>query len=459
MSNTLLDGHSGRKSHEDLAAERAVLGAVLADNTLLAGVAEVVGSDDFASPAHSAIFSAMIRLDGTSRTVDHLTLAEELKVQGQLVAVGGPGYLMGLDQTVPLASNAIQYAQIVKDQALRRRLANVGREIQELASTETGDLETLLDEAERKVFLLAEKKREGDLLPVSELMEHTLDLLDKMKAASTGITGLSTGYVDLDNQLTGLHAGELIILAARPGIGKTSFAMNIATHVALKENKGAAIFSLEMPSEQLLMRLLASSARVDMKKLRGGRLSPHDEEKFQQMAGELYNAPIYIDDSGGLSPFDLRAKARRLKQKDPRLSLIIIDYLQLMHQKGKVESRQLEVAEISRALKQLAKELEVPIIALSQLSRKVEERKGGKPMLSDLRESGSIEQDADVVMFIHREEQEEGEGGGGTNSEGKTVIPVELVIAKQRNGPIGEINLVFLAEYTRFESRAKGDFQ
>ena len=458
MSNTLLDGHPGRKAHEDLAAERAVLGAVLADNTLLAGVAEVVSSDDFASPSHSAIFSAMIRLDGSSRTVDHLTLSEELKVQGQLVAVGGPSYLMGLDQTVPLASNAIQYAQIVKDQALRRRLANVGREIQELASTETGDLETLLDEAERKVFLLAEKKREGDLLPVSELMEHTLDVLDKMKAASTGITGLPTGYVDLDNQLTGLHGGELIILAARPGIGKTSFAMNIATHVALKENKGAAIFSLEMPSEQLLMRLLASSARVDMKKLRGGRLSPHDEEKFQQMAGELYNAPIYIDDSGGLSPFDLRAKARRLKQKDPRLSLIIIDYLQLMHQKGKVESRQLEVAEISRALKQLAKELEVPIIALSQLSRKVEERKGGKPMLSDLRESGSIEQDADVVMFIHREEQEEGEGGGGGENRG-TVIPVELVIAKQRNGPIGEINLVFLAEYTRFESRAKGDFQ
>ncbi len=462
MSNNLLDGREGRRVHEDLAAERAVLGAVLADNALLTNVAEVVSSDDFANPGHAAIFTAMIRLDGSSRTVDHLTLAEELKVAGQLAAVGGPAYLMGLDQMVPIAANAVQYAQIVKDQALRRRLANAGREIQELASQETGDLETLLDEAERKVFLLAEKKREGDLRPVSELMEHTLDLLDKMKAASTGITGLPTGYVDLDNQLTGLHGGELIILAARPGIGKTSFAMNIATHVALKENRGAAIFSLEMPADQLLMRLLASSARVDMKKLRGGRLSPHDEEKFQQMAGELYNAPIYIDDSGGLSPFDLRAKARRLKQKDPRLSLIVIDYLQLMHQKGKVESRQLEVAEISRSLKQLAKELDVPIIALSQLSRKVEERKGGKPMLSDLRESGSIEQDADVVMFIHREEQEEGGGdggGGGGGGDRRTVIPVELIIAKQRNGPIGEIDLVFLAEFTRFESRAKGDFQ
>ncbi|RKH54598.1 replicative DNA helicase, partial [Corallococcus llansteffanensis] len=409
----VLDGREGRRVHEDLAAERAVLGAVLADNGLITPVAEVVHADDFSSPSHAQIFTAMMRLDAQSKQVDHLTLAEELKILGQLVAVGGPAYLMGLDQVVPLAANAVQYANIVKDQAIRRRLANVGREIQDLASQETGELEVLLDEAERKVFLLAEKKREGDLRPVSELMEQTLDLLDKMKAASTGVTGLSTGFIDLDMQLTGLHAGELIILAARPGIGKTSLAMNIAVHAALKENKAVGIFSLEMPADQLLMRLLASTARVDMKKLRGGRLSPHDEEKFQEMAGALYNAPIYIDDSGGLSPFDLRAKARRVKQKDPRLSLLVIDYLQLMHQKGKVESRQLEVAEISRALKQLAKELAVPIIALSQLNRKVEERKGGKPMLSDLRESGSIEQDADVVMFIHREDQDEGEGGEG----------------------------------------------
>jgi replicative DNA helicase len=219
-----------------------------------------------------------------------------------------------------------------------------------------------------------------------------------------------------------------------------------------------AIFSLEMPADQLLMRLLASSARVDMKKLRGGRLTPNDEEKFQEMAGALYNAPIYIDDSGGLSPFDLRAKARRLKQKDPRLSLIVVDYLQLMHQKGKVESRQLEVSEISRSLKQLAKELEVPVIALSQLNRKVEERKGGKPMLSDLRESGSIEQDADVVMFIHREDQDDGPDGEEA-ARSRTAIPMELIVAKQRNGPVGSIDLVFLSEFTRFESRARGEFQ
>lgn len=459
MSN-VLDIRTGRKqTHEDLAAERAVLGALLADPSIFALVAEKVTADDFANPAHAQIFEAIRRLDTASKQVDQLTVSEVLKEMGQLAAVGGVAYLMSLDQAVPYVGNATQYAQIVKDQAVRRRLAQAGREIVDLASQETGEVGELLDEAQRKVFLLAEQRQSGELRPVSELMEQTLELLDKMKASATGITGLSTGFIDLDMQLTGLHAGELIILAARPGIGKTSLAMNVATHAALKEDKAVGIFSLEMPADQLLMRLLASCARVDMKKLRGGRLSPHDEEKFQEMAGQLYNAPLYIDDTGGLSPYDLRAKARRLKQKDPRLSLLVIDYLQLMHVKGRVESRQLEVAEISRSLKQLAKELEVPIIALSQLNRKVEERKGGKPMLSDLRESGAIEQDADVVMFIHREDEGEGEGGGGGEEQRSSgVIPVELIVAKQRNGPVGSIDLVFLSEYTRFESRARGDF-
>lgn len=445
--------------HEDLAAERAVLGAVLADNQVIADVGKIVQPDDFANTAHAQIFSAMLGLDSGQRTVDHLTLAEELKTRGQLASVGGPAYLMSLDQVVPMAANATQYAEIVRDQAVRRRLAGVAREILELASQETGSLEGILDEAERKVFVIAERKREGDLRPVRELMERTLDLLDKMKMSSSGVTGISTGFLDLDMQLTGLHAGELIILAARPGIGKTSLAMNIAVHVALKEARPVGIFSLEMPSEQLLMRLLASSARVDMKKLRGGRLTSLDEEKFQGVAGELYNAPLYIDDTGALSPFDLRAKARRLKQKHPQLGLLVVDYLQLMHQKGKVESRQIEVSEISRSLKALAKELDVPILALSQLNRKVEERKGGKPMLSDLRESGAIEQDADVVMFIHREE-DSGDGGDGEGAPQRTgAVPVELIVAKQRNGPIGSIDLIFLSEYTKFESRARGDWQ
>ncbi|MCI0571990.1 MAG: replicative DNA helicase [Myxococcaceae bacterium] len=454
MSGAFAAIDGGRRTTEDLAAERAVLAAVLADNTLMDPVAEVLVPEDFASPAHQQIFEAARALDMNQRRVDHLTLAEELKTRGQLAAVGGPAYLMSLDQGLPLAANARQYAELVKDKAVRRRLVNAAREIIDLASQETGQTDVIVDEAERKIFHIAEKKREGDLLPVRELMEKTLDLLDKMKMASTGVTGLSTGYIDLDHQLTGFHAGELLILAARPGIGKTSLAMNIALHCALKENKAAAIFSLEMPSEQLLMRLMSSSARVDMKKLRGGRLTANDEEKFQEVAGALFNAPVYIDDTGALSPFDLRAKCRRLKQKGVDLGLVVVDYLQLMSLKGKTESRQLEVSEISRSLKTLAKELGVPILALSQLSRKVEERKGGKPMLSDLRESGSIEQDADVVMFIHREDQGGDEDGGGRSS---TAIPVELIVAKQRNGPVGSIDLIFLAEFTRFESRARGE--
>jgi replicative DNA helicase len=445
---------SSNRSHQDLAAERAVLGAVLADNAVIADVAERVQPDDFASAAHAQIFAAMVSLDAAQRTVDHLTLSEELKTRGQLAAVGGPPYLMGLDQVVPVASNAAQYAQIVKDQSIRRRLALAGREIQELASQDAGELELLLDEAERKVFLLAESKREGELRPVRELMEHTLELIDNLTRSATGVTGLPTGYIDLDRQLTGFHRGELLVLAARPGLGKTSLALNIANHVALEEQRAVGVFSLEMPADQLLMRLLAASARVDMKKLRGGRLTAEDHKKFLEEANKLFVAPLYIDDSGTLSPFELRAKARRLKQRDEKLGLLVVDYLQLMHLKGKVENRQLEVSEISRSLKALAKELDIPILALSQLNRKVEERKGGRPVLSDLRESGAIEQDADVVLFIHRDDEGEDDGMAFRKS-----TPVELIVAKQRNGPIGTIDLVFFSEFTRFESMAKGEWQ
>lgn len=451
---------------EDLAAERAVLGAVLADNSVLADIAEVVGADDFSSPAHTQIFVAMMDVDSTGRKVDHLTLSEQLKLRGMLGGIGGPAYLMGLDQVVPVASNATQYAQIVKDQAMRRRLATVGREIFEIANQPVGEVEVLLEEAQKKVFQIAEGKRAGDLRSMEELMPSTLDLIDKMRENTTGVTGLATGYIDLDLQLTGFHAGELLILAARPGIGKTSFAMNIALNAVLaKEPAGAAIFSLEMPAEQLMMRLLSSAARVDMKRLRSGRLSEGDYLRFNEVAEKLFKAPLFIDDTGSLSPFDLRAKARRLKQRQPNLGLIVIDYLQLMHQKGRVESRQLEVSEISRSLKSLSKEIGVPILALSQLSRKVEDRKDGKPMLSDLRESGAIEQDADVVMFIHREmgngeAPPPGESGGAPPDAApvRGVMECELVIAKQRNGPIGDIPLVFIPEYTRFESRARGDW-
>ncbi|HEY1086306.1 MAG TPA: replicative DNA helicase [Archangium sp.] len=438
---------------QDVPAERAVLGCILMDNSVLTNVQEVIAADDFSVAAHGDIFRAIVAIDQRSERVDPLTVAEQLKIDGKLASVGGPGYVAQLDQTVPFAQNAVEYAKIIKNNSTRRLLAGAGKEILDLASQETGDVAELLDEAERKVFQIAEKRRAGDLRPMSDLMEEALTMLDKMKNSGGGVTGVASGFVDLDNQLTGFHGGELIVLAARPGIGKTSLAMNFALHVAGKENLPVAVFSLEMPAVQLLTRLLATHAKVDMKKLRGGRLSPADEERISESANELFKTKFYIDDSGGLSSFDLRAKARRLVQKEGQLGLIVIDYLQLMHQKGKVESRQLEIAEISRALKQLAKELNVAIIALSQLNRKVEERKGGKPMLSDLRESGAIEQDADVVMFIHREE--EGEDGGGAPPERSTNINVELIIAKQRNGPVGSIDLVFMSEFTRFESRIR----
>ncbi|MEW6430470.1 MAG: replicative DNA helicase [Myxococcota bacterium] len=446
---------TGPGAFQDVAAERAVLGAIITDNAVLANVQELIISEDFSNVAHADIFGAMVALDQKQERIDPLTLAEQLKVAGKLASVGGPSYLSTLDQSVPFAQNAVEYARIIKNQATRRALATAGREIMELASQETGDVAELMDEAERKVFQIAQKRRAGDLRSMQDLMGEALDLLDKMKQSSSGITGTATGFIDLDNQLTGLHGGELIILAARPGIGKTSLAMNIAIHVALHEKLPVAIFSLEMPSVQLLTRMLATHARIDMKKLRGGRLARNEEERISEAANELYGLKMYIDDSGGLSSFDLRAKARRLKQKEGQIGLIVIDYLQLMHQKGKVESRQLEVAEISRALKQLAKELDTPILALSQLNRKVEERKGGKPMLSDLRESGAIEQDADVVLFIHRDEEGDGEGGEPSSQPYRSAIPVELIVAKQRNGPVGSIDLVFLAELTRFESRAR----
>jgi replicative DNA helicase len=438
---------------QDYAAERAVLGGILADKRKIADVATLVRRDDFFYPPHGEIFDACVALDLNNKPVDSLTLAEELKVRGTLQQVGGLAYLVELDTAAPTAANATEYARIVADKALRRRLLDASRSLVDLSSKEEGTVEELLDEAQKRIFAIGEERVVGEPKRINEVMEKTLDLLDKLRTTQGGITGLATGFIDLDKQLTGLHEGELIILAARPGVGKTSLALNMGVHAALKEKRAVAVFSLEMPSDQLALRLLSSEAKVSLKKLREGGLTDHDMSKINTAAADLYGAPIYIDDSGALTSFDLRAKARRLKQKDKSLSLIIIDYLQLMTAGGRTDSREQEVAQISRSLKQLAKELTLPIIALSQLNRKVEERKDGRPMLSDLRESGSIEQDADVVMFIHPEQDEGGDGGGGLPG----TLPIELIVAKQRNGPTGEIPLILLQEFTKFENRARGE--
>lgn len=434
-----------------LEAERAVLGAVLADQSLLDAAQEILSAQDFGTAAHEAIFSTMVALGNERRGIDHLSVAEALKARNLLTIAGGPAYLMALDQGVPLTHNAPEYARAVKAHAMRRAFALAGREVTDAALSGAVEADALPEYADKRIAALHPSRARGDFRPIGDFMIPVLDQLDSMKRADSGVTGLATGFPDLDRMLTGLHPGELIVLAARPGIGKTSLAMNIALNVATRAERAAGVFSLEMPAEQLLLRMLASQARVDLKKLRGGRLTPHDEEKFQETAGAVADAPVYIDDSGDMSPTEARAKARRLKAKDPRLGLLVVDYLQLMRLRGKSDSRQAEVGEISRSLKQLAKELEVPVLALSQLNRKVEERKGGKPMLSDLRESGAIEQDADVVMFIHREQVETEDA----EAPERELFEVELLVAKQRNGPIGSVPLIFHGAHTRFESKAK----
>ncbi len=445
-------------SYQDLAAERAVLGAILMDNAAFANVLELIAIDDFAQRAHGEIFGAMTAIDSRSDRIDHVTLAEELRVLGNLASVGGPSYLAQLDQTVPFAQNAVDYARIIKNQSIRRALARAGREISQLASQETGEIATLLDEAERRVFSISERRHSGDLRAMPELVEDTMRFLDRIRTAHSGITGLATGFIDLDRLLTGFHRGELLILAARPGVGKTALGLNIALNVARgvsssEPGKAVGIFSLEMPSALLVSRLLGSHASVNMSRIRAGKMSEQEFSKLFESASELSRLPIHIDDSGGLSSFDLRAKARRLKQREPNLGLIVIDYLQLMHQTGRIESRQLEVSEISRSLKLLAKELNIPILTLSQLNRRVDERKEGRPLLSDLRESGAIEQDADVVMFIHPSGDSQGDDRPHAPQDPAMPRDCDLIVAKQRNGPVGTLGLRFLPDFTSFGSR------
>ena len=444
----------------DLAAERAVLGGVLADRKVFSEIGTLLRSEDFHHEGHAAIYDAFVHLETTSQPIDALTVSAALKATGKLGLSGGPVYLAELESSVPTVANTRSYALLVQQKAIKRRMIEISRELSSMASEPATPVDSLLDEAQRRIFAISERHQQGDLRPFSDVLDKTLETIDALRNSGGGVTGLSTGFADLDQMLTGLHSGELIIVAARPGCGKTSLALNVCCHAALREKKAVAVFSLEMPEDQLAMRLLSSETRVDMKRIREGRLGAAHMEKISHAAGELWNAPLYIDDSGSLSSFELRTKVRRLKTRISKLEppqelgLVMVDYLQLMRQHGKVESRQQEVQEISRSLKSLAKELEVPVVALSQLNRKVEERRGqkGKPMLSDLRESGAIEQDADVVLFIHREQDEDEEGAVHVAGQG---VDVELIIAKQRNGPTGSVPLLLFAECTRFENKLK----
>src|SRR5271170_3055534 len=437
----------------NIEAERSILGAVLLDNHALNAAVQVLRSEDFFLQQHRHIFERMVHLgekqailDGQG--IDLITLMEDLTRTGELESAGGVAYLSMLADGLPRVTNVDHYARIVKEKAILRSLIHSAAVIQEQALAAGDDADVILDRAESSIFQLAEDRVKAGLIGVKDLVKDGFERLEKIFSEGRRITGLATGYAALDNETAGLQPSELIILAARPSMGKTALALNIAENVALRQREPVAVFSLEMSKESLLMRLLASVARVDAHKFRTGHMNRDDWGKITSALGELGESPLWIDDSASSTVLEMGAKARRLK-RDRGLSLMIVDYLQLVvsTNTGRGTSRQEEVSSMSRALKGLAKELKVPVLVLSQLTR-APERDDRKPQLSDLRESGAIEQDADVVLFINRPNFYK------TDMPEEDRAKAELIIAKQRNGPTGSMNFVFLARHTRFEEAA-----
>jgi replicative DNA helicase len=427
---------------QNLEAESSVLGGILLENDGINVVLESLRAEDFYRESHRKIFRAMIELSDRSEPVDIITLSEVLKNRGELEAVGGSAYLASLNDFVPTAANISYYARIVREKSILRYLINAATDIATKGFEGQGNVEELLDSAEKAIFDITEQRIKGSFVKVGDMMKDSIKMVEKLFERKTMITGVPTGFKDLDTKTAGLQPADLIIVAARPGMGKTAFSLNIASHAAFAGH-GVAIFSLEMAKEQLALRLLCSEARVDNSKVRTGYLSDRDFPKLATAAGRLHDALIYIDDTPAISVLELRAKARRMaRDRDKKLALIIIDYLQLMRGSGAAQNREQEISEISRSLKALAKELNVPVLAISQLNRRVEDRNDKTPQLSDLRESGAIEQDADVIAFIYRE------AAYNPKSDDNTAT---ITIAKQRNGPIGDLNLTFLREFTRFE--------
>ncbi len=432
-------------------AEQSLLGGLLLDNRAWDQIADLVTEADFYRRDHRMIFTASGKLIESGDPCDVLTLSNWLDAQGQLNDVGGLAYLGTLAKDTPSAANICAYAKIVRENSVLRQLAEVGTEIANSAYfTEGRDSPALLDHAEQLVFRIAEQgnSRGPGFASIKDLLTKAVDRIDALFHQDNPLTGIATGFTDIDDMTAGLQASDLIIVAGRPSMGKTTFAMNIAEHAAIKGGLPVAVFSMEMPGEQLAMRLMSSLGRIDQTKVRTGKLDDDDWPRLTSAVSILSEAPLFIDDTPALSPTELRARARRLK-REHNLGLIIIDYLQLMQVPGNKENRTGEISEISRSLKALAKELEVPVIALSQLNRALEQRPNKRPVMSDLRESGAIEQDADVIMFIYRDEvYDEDSPDKGT---------AEIIISKQRNGPIGIRRLTFLGKHTRFENFTAGD--
>ena len=433
-------------------AEMCTLGAMMIEPEAIATATEILKESDFYHPAHRRIFSAIVELNGNGQPADILTVCEKLREHGDYEAVGGSAYVSQLIATVPTAANVQHYARIVADRSLLRQLAAAGAEITKMAHDPQGRPEEVVGQAQSLVFAIGQHLERGDFVSIEPLVVEIYRKLEQRYEHKQRVTGVATGFVELDVLTGGLQPSDLIILAARPSVGKTSLAMNIATHAALRENVPVAIFSLEMAREQLVESMICAEARVDSHRMRTGYLSPDDWRLIGRAVSSLYNAPMFIDDTPGIHVFELRAKARRLAARQ-KLGLVIVDYLQLMSYQGRSENRNQELSFIARALKETARELRVPVVALSQLSRAVE-REDRKPILSDLRDSGAIEAEADVVAFIHRPDTQKRRGAEEEDEMGTaaTVSPAEVILAKHRNGPTGTINLVFHRRHRRFEN-------
>ncbi len=436
---------------QNLEAEQSVLGGILLDNPALNAVLEVMDSSDFYSDAHRKIFSAIIELSDRNEPYDLITLSNILRDQKRMEQVGGASYLASLVDNVASSANITYYAKIIKEKSILRRLIATATEIlSQSYDAGSTDVDHLLDSAEHAIFEISENKIRPSFFPIREIIKDSFKTIERLYAKKELITGVATGFDKLDDLTSGLQKSDLIIIAGRPSMGKTAFALNIAQHAALETDVPVAVFSLEMSREQLATRMLASEARVDSQRLRKGFLGETDWPKLTTAAGRLSDAPIYIDDTPAITAIEMKAKSRRLKA-EAGLGLIILDYLQLMRGSSYKDSREQEISEISRSLKGLAKELHLPVIALSQLNRKVEDRTNRRPQMADLRESGAIEQDADVIAFIYRDEVY------NKSEDNPEKGIAEIIIGKQRNGPTGTIKLAFQEKYTRFENLARVD--
>ncbi len=440
---------------QNIEAEEAVLGAILVNPSVITKVVEFITPESFYKPAHKYVYEAMLQLFNQNERIDLVSVSDVLSFNSKLEIIGGRAFINDLSYKTITTSNIEYYAKIVQEKAIKRALINAGSEIVSLGY-DLNSTDDSLDNAERLIFEIAAKKATKDMSHVKDLVLQSYEKIEYRYNHRDELTGVPTGFYELDNMTSGLQKSDLIILAARPSMGKTAFALNIAQNVAIKAKIPVAIFSLEMSKEQLVQRMLCSEAEVDTQKIRTGNMQRKDWDKLANAMSEISDAPLYIDDSAGCTLTDIRAKCRRLAMEEKNLGLVVIDYLQLMEGVGR-EDRIQQISAISRGLKTLARELDVPVIALSQLSRAVEQRKDRRPMLSDLRESGAIEQDADIVMFIYRDDyynREEGDDAPkATGKEGKS----EIIIAKQRNGPVGSFELLFQGNITKFKNPIKTD--